>query len=167
MTTIGELRIALAEAKIALRQAKDAHDISKAIAETNAIEGGVNGKNAEERTRNLTVALLEDNAYSNVLILLRDAEAKVDRLTAQIAVEEDAVRLNEARIREKLADALMGKRVDDATADCTCDECRSKWTHGQTAEDVAWHQHMGTYDIPDYSDPVFPAGSNAGGEYPR
>lgn len=119
MTTLADLRIALAETRIALRQAKDAHEVSKAIAELSAAErlNGNLGKNEAERTRNLTVALLEDNAYSNVLILLRDCEAKVDRLAAQIAVEEDAIRLNEARIREKLADALMGRRMDDAAAD--------------------------------------------------
>jgi hypothetical protein len=114
-----QLRFALAEAKVALRQAKDAHDVSRAIAETTAIErlNGSAGKNEAERARNLTIALLDDDTYSNVLVLLRDAEAKVERLQASIAVEEDAMRLNEARIREKLADALMGKTIDHATLD--------------------------------------------------
>lgn len=116
---LSNLRIALAEAKIALRPAKDYETIARAIAEQAAIErlNGSAGKNEAERARNLTLALVDDNYYQNALTALRDAEAKVDRLTAEIAVEEDAIRLNEARIREKLADALLGRRMDDAAAD--------------------------------------------------
>lgn len=119
MTTIGDLRLALAEAKIALRQAKDAHDVSRAIAEAAAIErlNGNAGRNEAERARNLTIELLHDDAYSNVLVLLRDCEARVDRLHAEIAVADDQIRADELRVREKLADALMGKRADDAAAD--------------------------------------------------
>ena len=118
MTTLTQLRIALAEAKIALRAAKDDHDTIKAIAEHAAIlrMNGSAGKNDDERKRNLAIALSEDYAYSGALTRLRDAEAKVDRLAAEIAVEEDAIRANEARIREKLADALMGRHLDDAAA---------------------------------------------------
>lgn len=116
---LANLRIALAEAKIALRAAKDYETIARAIAEQAAIGelNGSAGKNEAERARNLTIALYNDNYYQNSLTALRDAEAKVERLNAEIAVAEDEVRANEARIREKLADALMGRRVDDAAAD--------------------------------------------------
>ncbi len=122
---MNDFRMCLVNAKAELRAARDAHDVATAIAETAAIERGVNGKNADERARNLTVALLSDNAYNKSLAYLRRMEFEVDRLAACVANEEDAVRANEARIKEKLADALMGKRLDDAAADsiCTCDKC--------------------------------------------
>jgi hypothetical protein len=111
------LRLALADAKIALRQVKDAYEIARAIAEQNAIEGGCSGKNEAERSRNLAVALLSDDAYNAALRALRSCEADVDRIAAQLATEEDMIRMDEARIREKLADALMGRRMDDAVID--------------------------------------------------
>lgn len=119
MNQLADLRRRLAEARITLRQAKDAETSSRAIAETGAIErlNGNAGKNEAERARNLTIALLNDDTYSAVLVLLRSCEAEVDRLNAEIAIEEDAVRLNEARIREKLADALMNQTTDHAVID--------------------------------------------------
>ena len=82
---------------------------------TDAVENhGVNGKNAEERARNMTVALLSHEGYNGSLRYLRECEAAVDRIAAQIAVEEDAIRAAELAAREKLAEALLGKRVDDA-----------------------------------------------------
>jgi len=118
---MNDFRMCLVNAKAELRAARDAHDIATAIAETAAIERGVNGKNSEERLRNMTVALLDDEAYNKSLAYLRSMEFEVDRLQACVANEEDAVRANEARIREKLADALMGKRLDDAAPDTMID----------------------------------------------
>jgi hypothetical protein len=127
LATLATLRIALAEARISLKDAKDYEATARAVAETTAIEGGTNGKNADERARNLTIALMDDNYYQNARISLRDAEAKVDHLQAEIANYEDTIRADEARIREKLADALMGKRVDDLTADQAFDLTHGGW----------------------------------------
>ena len=66
-----------------------------------------------ERKRNFTVALKSDVFYQRIFAAYRDAEATVDRLQAQIAVEEDALsqhRLAERerndRAIERLASAL-------------------------------------------------------------
>lgn len=172
MTTLAELRLALAEAKHTLRLAKDAHDIDRALAEHAAIAqlNGSAGKNEAERARNLTIALLDNADYCQTVNHLRDCEAAVDRLQAQIAVAEDEIRAAELRARERLADALLGKPLITAIDDAALARCVSfsrapvaadaanetdddppqhHWIQGQTAEDVAWQQHTGTYDIPD------------------
>jgi hypothetical protein len=120
MTTLAQLRTDLAAARVALRQAKDAHEIMRAVAETDAIERGVaDGKNADERARKLTVALLYHDGYNGSITYLRDREADVDRLQAEIAIEEDRLRAEELRVREKLADALLGRSEEAAVEDET------------------------------------------------
>jgi hypothetical protein len=119
MTTLAHFRIALAEAKAQLRTAKDSYEVARCVAELAAIErlNGSAGKNEAERARNLTVELLHDDTHSHVLAHLRECEADVDRLNACIAVEEDAIRAAELAARERLAEALLGKRVDNAASD--------------------------------------------------
>lgn len=98
---LANLRRTLAEARISLRQAKDTYEVARAIAEQRAIDqlNGSAGKNEAERSRNLTIVLASDGAYSDVLLLLRSCEAEVDRLNAEIAVEEDA--LSQQRLAER------------------------------------------------------------------
>ena len=118
MTNLATFRMNLAEAKATLRTAKDTYEMMRAIAEIDAVENhGVNGKNAEERARNMTVALLNHEGYKGSLAHLRECERQVDELNAMIAVEEDAIRAAELAARERLAEALMGKRADNAASD--------------------------------------------------
>jgi hypothetical protein len=144
-----ELRLQLANARTDLRSAKDDHELAKAQAEQHAIDSGVNGKNADERARNLTLALAMDQAYQAALRALRAAEAEVERLDALLEGARDARRADEWAIRAKLADGLFRAGVQSDDRDVVGDGVWSDttdWAVGQTAEDVAWQQHMGTYD---------------------
>lgn len=107
-----ELRQHLAEAKIALRAAKDALETAKIVATME-----VGGKNEAERKTNAAVALLENRAYAEALAHVRDCEATVERAEADIAEQEYQLRVREVAARERLAEALKGRRVDDAVAD--------------------------------------------------
>lgn len=125
MTTLAELRLNLVEVKAELRDAKDAHDTIKAMCEHAAIESGAaGGKNAEERARSLVVCLAHTDEYQSALAWVRDRELTIDRLNAQIAVEEDAIRAAELRARERLAAALMGRTPAIAADDRALDRCQ-------------------------------------------
>lgn len=116
--TLPQLRLDLAAARITLRQAKDELETAKAIAETTMIHNGAaGGKNAEERARALIVALEGSTLYRDALSYLRESEALIDQLQAEIANEEDRMRADELRVREKLADALLKRRVATAVDD--------------------------------------------------
>lgn len=118
MPNLSELRISLAAARVTLRQAKDELETAKAIAETTMIHNGAaGGKNAEERARALIVALEGSTLYRDALSYLRESEALIDQLQAEIANEEDRMRADELRVREKLADALLGRRESAAVDD--------------------------------------------------
>jgi biopolymer transport protein ExbD len=107
MTTLTELRQRLADAQITLRTAKDVHETTRAIHEQAAIDcGDAGGKNAEERARSLTIALDQNTTYLGVLDELRDAEATVDRLKAEIAIAEDDRQLERMRIQDDANRAL-------------------------------------------------------------
>lgn len=169
-----ELRLSLAEARSRLRAAKDSHDLAKAEAENKAILAGLaNGKNAEERSRALTLILAHDDDYLPALGNLRHCEHEVDRLEALLEGARDTRRIDEWRIRARLADTLDRAGVasdspdqagdaafDDAT-DYVADKSLAYGDYkrpavsghlnghqrqGQTEEDVHWQQHAGTYD---------------------
>lgn len=110
--TLPQLRLDLAAARATLRQAKDELETAKAIATLD-----VTGKNDDERKRAAQSALLSNTTYKLALQYLRDCESEIDKLEAEIAVEEDRVRADELRVREKLADALLGRRVATAVDD--------------------------------------------------
>ena len=130
-------RYMLAAARIALRAAEDAHDTLKAI-----ICGQAQGTNDTQRKASAAELLYHSADYSRALGDLRSAQAAVDHAAAAVAVYEDDLRRDELAARERLAEALMGKRADNAAADshqwgaCTCDECRaaradtSVWRNG-------------------------------------
>lgn len=124
-TPLAQLRLDLAQAKADLRQRKDTLDTAKIVATLH-----VAGKNDDERKKATARALLDSTAYALALVAVRDAEADIDTLEAQIQNEEDQIRLRELQARERLADALLGRRTDDAAADtvrlCTCDECQAE-----------------------------------------
>lgn len=108
------LRQRLAEAKIALRAAKDTLKTAETVATL-----GVTGKNPEERKANTAIALHDDRPYTLALTHVRVCEATLERAEADIAEEEHELRLREVTARERLAEALMGKRVDDGVVDTT------------------------------------------------
>jgi hypothetical protein len=103
-----ELRLRLADRRANLRQAKDLHDQALAQAEQAAIDDGrAGGKNAEERARSLTLALVNDASYQAAHTRLRGAEAEVDRVEALLESARDERRASEWQIRMRLADALF------------------------------------------------------------
>jgi hypothetical protein len=116
MNPLTKLRLLLAQEKVALRDATDDYKVIKARAEQRAIEGGVNGKNADERERNLLVALQDNENYQEALITLRQCEADIDRTEAQIESLLDDRRSYEWAIRSALVDALGGAGKDDGAA---------------------------------------------------
>lgn len=107
-----ELRLSLAESRSRLRAARDGHDLAKAEAEQRAISAGLaNGKNAEERSRALTLILAHDDDYLPALGNLRHCEHEVDRLEALLESARDARRVDEWRIRAQLIEALNRMQV--------------------------------------------------------
>lgn len=123
-----ELRLQLAQARADLRSAKDDYEAVRAACEQHAIDAGhADGKNAEERSRKLVLALNGDRHYLAARRQYRQAEAEVERLDALLEGARDARRYDEWTIRARLADALMGAGVqsdgereaefDDATDD--------------------------------------------------
>lgn len=150
-----ELRLQLASARATLRAAKDDHELARAQAEQRAIDAGCNGKNADERARNLTLALAEDDLYQRALARLRAAEAEVERLDALLESTRDARRAEEWHIRARLADGLFRAGVQSDSADAAGESAfddtldhvtgerlelpRCRWVQGQTAEeDLPW-----------------------------
>ena len=103
-------RTHLATARIALRAAQDHYDVTRAQAEQRIIEaaGGTKnlGANAEDQTRALTIALAEDAAYTESLTVLRQAQAKVDRLQAEVDDTIDQRRTLDRASRDRASAAI-------------------------------------------------------------
>lgn len=100
----------LAIAKDNLRRAKDYEQTVKAITESVT---PTSGKNAEDRKRELTIALSQDGIYTQALFQLREAEAAVDRAQADVEAAEAERRDREWQIRADLARALAGQGEDE------------------------------------------------------
>lgn len=113
------LRADLANARIALREAKDHYETTRAICEL-AVQ--TTGKNAEDRKRELTVALADDPRHTRALSRLRACETQLDRIQAEIDAAEDARREREWAIRERLANSLEHLHIAR-----------------QEADDIDWH----------------------------
>lgn len=81
-------RAQLAAARIALRAQQDHHERITAEAEQRIIDaaGGSKhlGPNTEDRARALTIALTNDATYTESLMWVRNAQAEVDRLQAEV-----------------------------------------------------------------------------------
>lgn len=105
-------RHALAAARIVLRAAEDHEKTIKAI-----LTMSVAGTNEQQRKGNAAILLQGDDEYQDSLRDLRAAEAALDHAAADVAIYEDDLRRAELAAREKLAEALMGKRVDNAILD--------------------------------------------------
>lgn len=108
-----ELRLRLAECRATLRAQKDLYELIKAEAIQRAQPAG---KNAEERARSLTLALMNDASYQGAHARLRATEAELDRVEALLESARDERRASEWQIRMRLADALFRANVqsDDA-----------------------------------------------------
>lgn len=103
MTNTPPLRSQLAEARIALRDAKDAAEQSESIATYFAQPVG---KNAEERKADLAYKLSQDADYQTTLTQLRLAEADYDRIAAQVAIADEEQTAARLATVNRLADAL-------------------------------------------------------------
>ena len=105
-------RYDLAAARIALRAAQDGESTLKAI-----ISSQAQGSNETQRKGHIAEMLLHSDDYCDALRELRAAEAAVDHAQAAVAIYEDDLRRAELAARERLAEALLGKRADDAAVD--------------------------------------------------
>ena len=105
-------RFDLAAARVALRAAEDTEATLKAI-----IAGGAQGTNDTQRKTPTAELLLHSEDYQDVLRELRAAQAAVDYAQAAVDVANDELRRAELAGREQLAEALMGKRADEAIFD--------------------------------------------------
>lgn len=118
----------LAGARSALQAAKDSEKVQRAYAERRAAQSlnGTLGKNAEERERQLTVALAEDAEYQAALARLRQSELRVAECEADIEVYKDQRRESEWAVRAALVNALAQRQIfaeaDDSAFDAAGDE---------------------------------------------
>ncbi len=103
-------RAQFAAARIALRDAQDHYDLITAQAEQRIIDaaGGAKGlgANAEDRARALTLALVEDQDYTEALQRLRQAQAEVDRLQAEVDDMIDERRTLDRASRDRASAAI-------------------------------------------------------------
>lgn len=100
----------LAHAKAELREAKDHEQTVRAICEHTTPTAG---RNADDRKRELTIALSQSDVYGSALRQLREAEQAVDIAQADVEQEEAERRDREWQIRARLAEALAGQNEDD------------------------------------------------------
>ncbi len=138
----------LADARIHLRNAKDDHEKARAFAEHRAIERGVSGKNAEERERNLTIALAADEDYQRVLKSLRGAEAVLDKTESDLETERDQRRANEWQIRAKLADGLFRSGIQSDNDDPAGDSAFDDSLDGVTLSRLESNLRNGYHNVP-------------------
>ena len=104
-----QLRIEYAQARAELRRASDVYELAKAASEAQicARANGELGKNAEDRKRNLQVALGQGPDYLQALDTVRRWEQRTEHLQALIDAQTDIRRRDEWAIRARLVDALL------------------------------------------------------------
>lgn len=131
MSNLQQFRLQIVEEARNLRLSRDNHETVKAQCEQRAIAAGANGKNAEERARNLTLALAEDAEYRLALTMLRDAEYSHERACSLLEAAKDDRRAAEWQIRAKLADGLfargVGSDADDPAGDVAFDDAADSY----------------------------------------
>jgi len=112
--TLAQLRTHLAELGIQLRADRDAVALARATVEQQTIDdaGGQKalGANEDDRTRKLTLAVATSDNVGHWLHQLRDHEAQLDRLNAELSNQLDARRAAEWSIRERTL-ALLEARA--------------------------------------------------------
>lgn len=118
----------IAGARLQVQQAQYAAKLSKAHAESEVIASlnGSYGKNAEERERQLTIALAQHSGYTHARTALEAAEQALAFLEADLEAYKDARRVEEWSIREELTRAIAGRAPSaedgDAGIDGAADE---------------------------------------------
>lgn len=100
----------LAYEKNELRRAKDHEAIIRAIVESQTL---TTGKTADDRKRELALALANHDGYRKALDELRKAEHAVDEAQAAIDAAEAERRDREWAIRARLAEALGRFNLDN------------------------------------------------------
>lgn len=105
-------RFDLATARIALRAAEDTEATLRAI-----ISGQAQGTNDTARKASTAELLMHSDEYQDALSELRAAQAAVDHAQAAVDIANDDLRRAELAARERLAEALSGKRADEAVFD--------------------------------------------------
>lgn len=106
-------RYELAAARVALRAAEDGESTLKAIISMQA-----QGSNDTQRKGHAAeLLLLHSDDYQDALRAARAAQAAVDYAQAAVDVASDDLRRAELAARERLAEALMGKRADNQAVD--------------------------------------------------
>ncbi len=111
-TTLPELRRELVHARSRLRQLDQQLDIEHAYAEQHAIElviaaGKTIGSNAEDRKRNLIIALAENHDVQGLVAKLEVARNQIDWLEAEIKIAEAKEKALRVQVDDKLAMALL------------------------------------------------------------
>jgi hypothetical protein len=146
MSNLRQLRLQIVEEARNLRLSRDNHEAVKAQCEQRAIAAGANGKNAEERARNLTLALAEDAEYQHALTMLRDAEYSHERACSLLEAAKDDRRAAEWQIRAKLADGLfargVGSDADDPEGDVAFDDVTDDTVDARLRE---WQSRANSY----------------------
>ena len=127
----------LAAAKDNARRAKDHYETIRAIVESQIV---TNGKNAEDRKRDLIVGLSNSDIHRDALDELRNAEHAVDEAQATIDQAEAERRDREWQIRARLAEALGNVQVanEDDVPDWLTDEQMRQRVYRQQP-DTEWN----------------------------
>ena len=102
-------RFDLAAARIALRAAEDSEATLRALIAMQA-----QGSNDVQRKGHTAELLLHSDDYQDALRELRAAQAALDHAQAAVDIASDDLRRAELAARERLAEALMGRRSDVA-----------------------------------------------------
>ena len=133
LQNLADLRIALVETRAQLRDAEQRLAVTRAIAEAAAIDAAIEahtiagrkvtpakalGENADERERNMILALDDDSEYQAALGVQLRLQKEVE-LYAAISNREDDIRERNRQTRQALVDLLAGRNLDDALAEAS------------------------------------------------
>lgn len=125
--TLGELRRQVYVERVTLDRLKAELVVTKADAERRVIEaaeaeGRSMGKNADERERNLILALAYDNLYRTSSAIVHDRRVQLADLEATYEAALDQRRDNELQVRKQLIERLPVVVAVDATVAAAQDD---------------------------------------------
>ena len=121
---LAHLRTQLAEARNALRDDKAALDTIQAIAEYDAPS---NGKNADDRKRDMAYYLAGHLEYQTALARVRDSQSDVELLQGQVATAEDEQAAQRIAAMNRLSDALAALANHKAVDSVIVNEAIDDW----------------------------------------
>lgn len=143
-TGLQSARRALTGCRLALQEARDEYELERARAEQRALikMNGSAGRNEEERRRNLTVALAEDEQFIKARRWLRQCEAQVAEAERDLEIALDQRRAEEWGIRLQLVVALdrAGVRSDAPGDDSSIDDAADEEVMSNLAQYREWRQ---------------------------